>query len=792
MKPSITASRGVISLLALAAATQFLTMGCSKHAETLTPLPMGAEHTYPLGPDAVRKEPDAGHVIAMDGKGKASVARLAPGAAGGVTSNDWWSSLIYPQDPSSIESLPLYAHPLVFQTHKNGLGVSYPKTPTIAAREYMHRYAEDFVVGLQGFQAERLLVTGHSDYAVDVELSGAETRLNFTIGHGLPFAQFRRSKRDQDVTISFTNPKEALVEKNDLGTAVWSSGDRTYAAFAPGGAWKQTETGLQSDLGGKAHFAVAALPNGEEATLALFKKHAFAFVKDTLVTWQVSGSEVVSTYATTTELVEPCGSANEVSDPASSPSAGPCERKNEALVALYPHLWGNSQSSPDLGAGIFNSPRGPMRMVEGHEFQTKLKVQGLLPSLPPAPGEVGKLKALLALEADGERFPKGLGETPDHDAYWDGKSMGRLSQLVMIADDLELENQREELLDAVSGRLEDWFDGQAPRYFYYDKTWRSLIAFPDSYGSATHLNDHHFHYGYFIQAAATVARFRPDWAKKHKEMVESLIRDVAATSRDDKNFPRLRHMDPFAGHSWANGPAQFYEGNNEESSSEEINFSYSVALWGALTESKEYEDLGLYLYATQVSAVEEYWFDVHDRVFPKGFEHPTIAMVWGAGGKYDTWFDQDPGIIHGINFLPITAGSLYLGRHPAYVNKNFQTIVERSYGQITTWRDCILAFAALGNPQDALEHYENDELFHPEFGASRTMTHLWMTSLAHYGLPDFSSTESSPYRITLANKDARTSVVFTPHGDRQKGPLKLSWNGEPAKRSVSEKSNKEK
>src|SRR5690606_19844803 len=119
---------------------------------------------------------------------------------------------------------------------------------------------------------------------------------------------------DQDVTIGFANPKDALVEKNDLGTVVWSTGDRIYAAFSPGGTWKQTESGLQSDLGGKAHFAVAALPDSVEATLALFKKHAFAFVKDTLVTWQVNGSEVVSTYSTTTELVEPCASSNEADD----------------------------------------------------------------------------------------------------------------------------------------------------------------------------------------------------------------------------------------------------------------------------------------------------------------------------------------------------------------------------------------------------------------------------------------------------------------------------------------------
>lgn len=762
---------------------------CQKNADSATPLPMGKGDVFPLGKDAVRKAPEAEHKIAVDKTGTETAPRIAPGAPGGVTSNDWWSSLLYPQDPNTIDSEPLYAHPLVFQTHDSGLGVSYPRTPRLKAREYMQRYNEDFVVGLADWTAQRSLVTGHSDYAVDIELSGGETRLTFTIGHGLPFAQFRRGDRSKPATISFSHPQDTLVEINDEGTAVWSTGDRIYAAFAPSGTWQQGETGLSSDLGGRAHFAIAALPDAKPATVTLFKTHAFAFVKDTEVTWTVEGSEVRTSYETTTELVEPCAKGGEAG---SDSGKKVCERRDSPLMALYPHLWGNLKDSSNSVLGSYSSPRGPMQLMATPRFETTLKVRGLLPVLPPAPDEIGKLRSLLALEADQELFPKGLGETPDHDAYWDGKSMGRLSQLAHIADAIGLPEERDKLLDAVAERLEDWFDGQAPRFFYYDKTWRSLIAFPDSYGSASHLNDHHFHYGYFIQAAAAVARFRPEWARAHEEMVESLIRDVAAIDKDDKNFPRLRHMDPFAGHSWANGPAQFFEGNNEESSSEEINFSYSVALWGALTKDKTVEDLGLYLYATQVSAVEDYWFDVHDRVFPEGFKHPTIAMVWGAGGKYDTWFDQDPGIIHGINFLPITGGSLYLGRHPDYVRKNFATIVERSFGEVTTWRDCILAFAALGDPDDALARYEDDWLFKPEFGASRTMTHMWMTSLAHFGLPDFSENGASPYAITLSKAAQRTPVVFAPHRASQSEGATLSWQGEPAPHNASKNTKKEK
>jgi endoglucanase Acf2 len=227
-------------------------------------------------------------------------------------------------------------------------------------------------------------------------------------------------------------------------------------------------------------------------------------------------------------------------------------------------------------------------------------------------------------------------------------------------------------------------------------------------------------------------------------------------------------MDQYAGHSWANGPAQFAEGNNQEASSEDINFSYGVALWGAVTGNRKLEELGLYLFATQASAIEEYWFDVHERVFPKGFQHPTVAMVWGAGAKYDTWFDEDPGIIHAINFLPFTGGSYYLGRDPAYVRKNFQEVLNKSAGEITTWRDYLLMFDALGDPEDALRRYRDDSLFEPEFGASKAMTYAFITSLHHFGRPDFSTRMSTPYGLTFKKGDAKNVVHFDPKSPSSK------------------------
>jgi hypothetical protein len=56
-------------------------------------------------------------------------------------------------------------------------------------------------------------------------------------------------------------------------------------------------------------------------------------------------------------------------------------------------------------------------------------------------------------------------------------------------------------------------------------------------------NDHHFHFGYHIYAAAVAARFDADWGRKNHEHVLLLVRDIANPSPYDPYFPTWRHKD---------------------------------------------------------------------------------------------------------------------------------------------------------------------------------------------------------------------------------------------------------
>jgi len=132
-------------------------------------------------------------------------------------------------------------------------------------------------------------------------------------------------------------------------------------------------------------------------------------------------------------------------------------------------------------------------------------------------------------------------------------------------------------------------------------------------------------------------------------------------------FPFLRSFDVYAGHSWAAGHGAFGDGNNQESSSEAMNFASAAILWGEITNQPEIRDLGIYLHTTESAAIDQYWFDVDEEVFPPNYAYNALGIVWGNKGNHTTWFGLEPEFIHGINILPVHSGSFYLARNPEYV-----------------------------------------------------------------------------------------------------------------------------
>jgi endo-1,3(4)-beta-glucanase len=186
-------------------------------------------------------------------------------------------------------------------------------------------------------------------------------------------------------------------------------------------------------------------------------------------------------------------------------------------------------------------------------------------------------------------------------------------------------------------------------------------------------NDHHFHYGYHIYAAAAVAHFDPKWGRKHFEQVMLYIRDIANPSKDDEAFPTFRQKDWYQGSSWASGIAVSpLNGRNQESSSESIAAYEAIGLYGKemmqafkhdseqAAVAKQVFNYGQLLTASEIRSAQKYWHVLessHDRQYPKEYTPHVIGMLWTNMAQFQTWFGNHPYLAIGIQLLPLTAVS---------------------------------------------------------------------------------------------------------------------------------------
>jgi endo-1,3(4)-beta-glucanase len=67
---------------------------------------------------------------------------------------------------------------------------------------------------------------------------------------------------------------------------------------------------------------------------------------------------------------------------------------------------------------------------------------------------------------------------------------------------------------------------------------------------------------------------------------------VANPSTNDPFFPVFRSFDWWNGHSWAKGLFESADGKDQESTSEDVNFAYSMKLWGMVTGDKAMQARG--------------------------------------------------------------------------------------------------------------------------------------------------------------------------------------------------------
>lgn len=673
-------------------------------------------------------------------------------------SNDWWTTLLW--RPLSEN---LWVHPLAARVTESGLSLTYPDEWQVGDAPYSwgprtddfaeltaepeastDPIAPDLTVSHPDIGGDvPAKVADYGDWSVTYRQTDGDASFEATLTQGSPFVYLETSG---GVDVSFDGEVSVWHERNHvLGVTV---GDSHYGLFAPPGAsWEGVGSdSASSQLDGAGYASVALLPEASPDTLNAFRRRAYNFVTDTKVSWEYDAerSAVVTDYEFELEAKHGNG--------------------DETLTALYPHQ--AKRTADDLHDWSYVSPRGEMPVHAGAGFTTELPYRGVLPFLPDVADVPNLSEHVDSVESASPLIRDWQGDG----TYWNGKNFERLLQLAPIAEQVGDEAAADQFHDAMRAEMETWFsagsDGEvdATDLFWYDDVWGTLNGAPMSFGADEDLNDHHFHYGYWVKAAAELARRDPSWVQEDEYggIVDLLVRDYASPDRDDDRFPFLRTFSPYAGHSWASGSGELPGGCNQESSSEAINAYAALIQWGELTGDDEIRDAGIYLYTHEVHAALEYWFDVADENLPDTWPYDYAGIVWGRGYKYATWFNQDPESIHAINYLPVGGHSMYLGWNSDAARANWAELLENDgYDgsfNLGWYTDVLWEFRALTDSEEARDWYDTDYST-GDFGESRAHTAHWIYTLDAVGTPDATVTADTAFYSVFRDGTTRTYVA---------------------------------
>jgi endo-1,3(4)-beta-glucanase len=304
---------------------------------------------------------------------------------------------------------------------------------------------------------------------------------------------------------------------------------------------------------------------------------------------------------------------------------------------------------------------------------------------------------------------------PDNNngAYGFGKQIARLAQLAHVAERVEVENgstsvnSRNNTGSGATARrtyallqmyLTMWLTGDdgSSGSLVYDASLGGILSkegMKDPYSDFGNgrYNDHHFHYGYVLYAAAILGRRNTQFISQYGSYIDAIFYDVAHNSnavikndkRDDAYFPLARHKSWFDGHSFASGLFPFADGKSQESSSEATNCYYGAYLWakvrwGGTADGIKLVNFARVLLATELTGAKTYWHmvpaanSVGSRRLSNGtatfttwqpppafnsvFEHNYMVGNLGMTDvTCSTWFGTENIYVHLINFMPVTA-----------------------------------------------------------------------------------------------------------------------------------------
>lgn len=698
----------------------------------------------------------------------------------------------------------VYAIPLAYKATANGMFVTKPTTVKVENTLFMNAPENgdlsDFIVGTgYNFSSSKVDKVTEWTYDVVMEKSGDEsTYMKNTIVQGSPFSFFelkgsttmtvRRNRRLPSDIVSYNgttlnNSTMVVIRVYDNQDLVSGYGDYDYyALYVPEGTtWTQGSGTYQDDRVGEltmnfpdsdhTYMTLAWLceSNGQNDSMAKsiaeeYRGYAYNVVTDTETSFDYNWSTgmINTNYEYTVKTRDE-------------------STKEGTIMGILPHQYKNMTGYTYLDHEA-RTIRGNMKYLAGTSYNTTLRYSGILPAMMDIEdADKATLQQYVDdfMEKYGPTDTELTKESYKENSYDTGKKLNRALQVMEAAEQCGDTESANKILQAMERELADWYTWSGEddeKYFYYDEGVGSLLGFPQEYYTVDGLQDHHFHYGYFIQASAQIALRDSSFVQKYGNIIQELIGDIATTEKNtpDSRYPQLRYFSTYEGHSWASGAANFADGNNQESSSEAINAWASLILYGQATDNKELTELGIYMYQTEISAVKNYWFDIDGDILDPGYKQTSkgdsslplyiqASMVWGGKYTYAAWWTAEPLQVQGINILPMTSASFYYAADTDYIINNWKTAnINESYytgedKEVKRWNELWSAYLAIADPEKAMEYFDPE--CSPEAGDSKAHAYHYIMALDKAGTPDLSISSSNPLSSAFKDKEGNMTYV---------------------------------
>ena len=334
--------------------------------------------------------------------------------------------------------------------------------------------------------------------------------------------------------------------------------------------------------------------------------------------------------------------------------------------------------------------------------------------------------------------------------YYAGKGFSKFATICYVMTDMSAQqNLSTACLTELKQAFTAFLDNAQPWPLFYETAWKGVVSSasyvlgdPGQDFGNTYYNDHHFHWGYFLHAAAVIGYLDPTWVVANKGWVNALARDASNPSNLDQWFPVSRSFDWYCGHSWAHGLFESGDGKDEESTSEDAMFAYGLKMWGRTIGDPSMEARGNLMLSVLSRALQNYFLMESDNVNqPAGFiGNKAPGITFENKVDHATYFGSNLEYIEGIHMIPICAFSALTRSWNFVVQEWISYFADGACNPASNvlggWKGILYANLALINPTASWNFFSN-----PAFdstwldgGASRTWYLAFAAALG--GAPD--------------------------------------------------------